>query len=91
MEKAALRYGKPSVWKRLHSLVPGPIHFDISRHLRAPARDSSADEFIKPFQLALNGLESTHRTFSNIVSTIEGAVAHGRAGFVQYHCLSAEQ
>jgi hypothetical protein len=78
-------------WKRLRSLVTDPLHFDLSRHLGAPAQDISADDFIKTFQTTLNGFESTHHTISNVMATIDGDIAHGRASVVAYHYLPTEQ
>ena len=78
-------------WKRLRSLVTDPVHFDMSQHLGAPAQELSADDFVKTFQTALTGFESTHHTISNIVATVDGDIAHARASAVAYHYLPTEQ
>ena len=78
-------------WKRLRSLVTDPVHFDMSEHLGTPAQEISADDFVKTFQSALTGFESTHHAISNIVATVDGDIAHARASVVAYHYLPTEQ
>ena len=78
-------------WKRLRSLMADSVYFDMSRHLGTPAQDFPADELVKMMQATLEGFQSTQHIISNVMATIEGDVARGRASVIAYHYLPTEK
>jgi SnoaL-like domain len=80
------------VWLRLPPTRS--LHIDLSHHLGhqgyTPSLTVTPDQLKERSKIVLSGFESSHRALSNITSTIDGDVAHGRAMITAYHYLKTD-
>ncbi|MFI5844747.1 nuclear transport factor 2 family protein [Catenuloplanes sp. NPDC051500] len=75
-------------WARLRSLLADRVHFDASRHVGGVPADLTAEDFVAAPAAVLNGFDGTQHNLSNMLVTVDGDEARGRADMVAYHYIT---